>query len=360
MLPPSESKTQTQRVKQAMKADFSWHLLAPLGLILVTAAALSTALIIALRPWLQRYAMVRPNTRSSHYVPTPQGGGIAVIAAALSVTALASAALYPAVSELCALCVVLIAATALAAVGAFDDIRTIEIKPRLFLQAGLFAGALAALPPDLRVIDVLPWWVERAALLLAGVWFINLVNFMDGIDWMTVAETVPMAGGLILLGLAGALPVYGVILLAALVGAIIGFAPFNRPVASLFLGDVGSLPIGLLLGWILIMLAGRGHLPAALLLPLYYLADTTTTLAWRAIRRERIWEAHRSHFYQRAIASGFSVRQVVARVFILNWLLVALAVATAWCPSLAMKVAAVAVGAVLVGGLLVVFAKGRA
>ncbi len=343
-----------------MKADFSWHLLAPLGLILVTAAALSTALIIALRPWLQRYAMVRPNTRSSHSVPTPQGGGIAVIAAALGVTAIAAAVLYPPASKLSALWVVLIAAAAIAVVGALDDIRTIEITPRLFLQAGLFAGALAVLPADLRVIDVLPWWVERAAFLLAGLWFINLVNFMDGIDWMTVAETVPIAAGLILLGLAGALPLYGVILVAALVGAIIGFAPFNRPVASLFLGDVGSLPIGLLLGWLLIMLAGRDHLAAALLLPLYYLADATATLLWRAIRRERIWEAHRSHFYQRATARGFSVPQVVARVFILNWLLVALALATAWYPSLAMNVTAVAVGAVLVGGLLAVFAKGRA
>jgi UDP-N-acetylmuramyl pentapeptide phosphotransferase/UDP-N-acetylglucosamine-1-phosphate transferase len=68
---------------------------------------------------------------------------------------------------------------------------------------------------------------------------------MDGIDWMTVAEVVPLTVGLIVFGLAGLLPHDATLVAAALTGAIIGFAPFNRPVAKLFLGDVGSLPIGL-------------------------------------------------------------------------------------------------------------------
>src|ERR1700749_3030711 len=85
----------------------------------------------------------------------------------------------------------------------------------------------------------------------------------------------------------------------ALLGAMIGFAPFNRPVARLFLGDVGSLPIGLLLGWLLILLANR-YLVAALLLPLYYVADATITLLRRFVEGEPVTQAHRSHFYQRA------------------------------------------------------------
>ena len=68
---------------------------------------------------------------------------------------------------------------------------------------------------------------------------------------------------------------------AALLGAIVGFAPFNKPVARLFLGDVGSLPMGLLLGWLLLQLAGEGHVAAAVILPLYYLLDATITLARR-------------------------------------------------------------------------------
>ena len=97
---------------------------------------------------------------------------------------------------------------------------------------------------------------------------------------------------------------------ATLCGALIGFAFFNKPVAKLFLGDVGSLPIGLLVGWLLLQLAGTGALAAAILLPLYYLMDATITLLRRLARREKVWEAHRSHFYQQATANGFSVMAV--------------------------------------------------
>jgi UDP-N-acetylmuramyl pentapeptide phosphotransferase/UDP-N-acetylglucosamine-1-phosphate transferase len=105
-----------------------------------------------------------------------------------------------------------------------------------------------------------------------------------------------------------------------------GFAFFNRPVAKVFLGDVGSLPIGLLLGWCLLQLAWRGQLTAALLLPLYYLADATLTLLCRIAKREPFWAAHRSHFYQRATNNGFSVTRVVTEVFVLNIGLAALAI----------------------------------
>ena len=161
----------------------------------------------------------------------------------------------------------------------------------------------------------LPYWLERALLGLAVLWFVNLVNFMDGIDWMTVAEVVPLTAGLVLFGLMGALPRDATVVALALCGAMIGFAPFNRPVARLFLGDVGSLPIGLLLGWLLVLLAGGGHLAAALLLPLYYLADATITLLRRLANGEPVMQAHRSHFYQRAMDGGFSVYQIVGRVF---------------------------------------------
>ena len=90
-----------------------------------------------------------------------------------------------------------------------------------------------------------------------------------------------------------------------LCGATIGFAPFNRPIARLFLGDVGSLPIGLLLGWLLILFAGTGHIAAALLLPLYYVADTTITLIRRLIMGRKITQAHRDHFYQLAVRRGW-------------------------------------------------------
>ena len=109
----------------------------------------------------------------------------------------------------------------------------------------------------------------------------NLVNFMDGLDWMTVAEIVPITGAVVLLGWLGEFPASTILVAAALFGAMLGFAPFNRPVAKIFLGDVGSLPIGLLVGWCLLQLAWHQQFAAALLLPLYYLADATVTLLRR-------------------------------------------------------------------------------
>jgi UDP-N-acetylmuramyl pentapeptide phosphotransferase/UDP-N-acetylglucosamine-1-phosphate transferase len=145
----------------------------------------------------------------------------------------------------------------------------------------------------------------------------------------------------------------------ALLGAMLGFAPFNRPVARLFLGDVGSLPIGLLLGWLLLQVAGRGHLAAAILLPLYFVADATITLGRRVARSERVWEAHRSHFYQRAIDNGFTVPQIIARVAVVNLALVVLALATASAPTIVVKTLSLAAGCALVGWLLITFARGK-
>jgi UDP-N-acetylmuramyl pentapeptide phosphotransferase/UDP-N-acetylglucosamine-1-phosphate transferase len=205
----------------------------------------------------------------------------------------------------------------------------------------------------------LPWWLERLALLIGGLWFVNLVNFMDGLDWMTVAEVVPVTAALAALGAAGALPPHGAVLALALGGAMIGFAYFNRPVAKVFLGDVGSLPIGLILGWLLLLVAGGGHMVAALVLPLYYLADATITLLRRVMRREPFWEGHRNHFYQRATDNGFTTMGIVGRVFGVNVGLGILAVATVLVPGRPSEIAALLAGVVLVAWLLVAFARGR-
>jgi UDP-N-acetylmuramyl pentapeptide phosphotransferase/UDP-N-acetylglucosamine-1-phosphate transferase len=185
------------------------------------------------------------------------------------------------------------------------------------------------------------------------------VNFMDGLDLMTVAETVPITAALAALGLFGFLPPPAIVLSLALCGAMVGFAFFNRPVATLFLGDVGSLPIGLLLGWLLLLLAGSGARTAAILLPLYYLADSTITLIRRAIKGESVWQAHRSHFYQRATDGGFSVTDVVSRVFVVNLGLCSLALVTVLFPGWFIATGALIVGAALVAGLIVTFARGK-
>ena len=326
--------------------------------IVSAAAVLSALLIVVLGPWLARYAVAKPNARSSHKLPTPQGGGIAVVGATILVS---GGVLYfsrTAYASVAPFIVILGAVFLMAAVGAMADKRPIAATPRLVLQSFAIVAVLTTLPPDLRLLPVQPWWAERILLLIGALWFVNLVNFMDGLDWMTVVEVVPITGTLAAIGLLGYLPWPDTVISLALCGATIGFAFFNRPVAKLFLGDVGSLPIGFLLGWLLLVLAGSGARTAAVLLPLYYLADSTITLLRRAVRGEPVWQAHRSHFYQRAVDRGYRVIDIVARVFAVNLALAALALSTILLPSRTTDVATLIVGTALVGWLLIAFARG--
>jgi UDP-N-acetylmuramyl pentapeptide phosphotransferase/UDP-N-acetylglucosamine-1-phosphate transferase len=327
------------------------------GLLLAIACGVSAVLVTILRPLLVRYVMAKPNQRSSHRVATPQGGGIAVVAGALVAVA-CGFLLIPDIAQAARGLAALVAAViGLAIVGVSDDIRPLDAVPRLVLQGVAVAVIVAILPDGLRVLPFFPWWAEALLMLVAGVWFVNLVNFMDGIDWMTVAEVVPVTLGLTIAAALGALPVEGAVVAVALCGAMLGFAPFNRPVATIFLGDVGSLPIGLLLFWLLLLLAGGGHLAAAILLPLYYVADTTITLFRRFRAGEAVTQAHRSHFYQRALDGGLSVQTIIARVVILNVSLIVLAATTILFPSLETDVIAVTAGCGLVGLRLYRFAR---
>jgi UDP-N-acetylmuramyl pentapeptide phosphotransferase/UDP-N-acetylglucosamine-1-phosphate transferase len=331
--------------------------LVPAVLIPAAAALICAGLIVVLRPLLQRYALARPNARSSHVTPTPQGGGGAVMAATAAAAALTG--LFGAPYPGDALPVVLAAAFCVAAVGMIDDLRPIPVVPRLALQLAAVALLFAALPSQIRIIETIPIWLERALLVLGMLWFINLVNFMDGLDWMTVAEMLPITVALAAFAFSGEAPSDILPIALALAGALIGFAPFNRPVARLFLGDVGSLPIGLLTGWCLLELASQQHIAAALLLPLYYLTDATVTLFSRMAAGERFWDAHRSHFYQRATDNGLSVRQVVASVFVLNLLLAGLAATSIAAGSTGVDLAMLALGALGVMAVLVRFSRSR-
>lgn len=331
-------------------------MIAGLG-VLVAAAALSASLILLLRPLFLRYTLARPNARSSHREPTPQGGGIAVIAAALSI----STGPFLLFGEVLPrdLLLIFAATVLLAIVGGIDDVLPIPVAPRLLLQTLAVALVIASLPSNLGIIPFLPQWAERFLLLIGGLWFINVVNFMDGVDWITVTQTLTTGFGIILISIMGGLPVYVIVLAIALCGATLGFAPFNKPVARLFLGDVGSLPLGLLLGWLLLMVALQGYLAAAVLLPMYYLADTTITLARRLLNGETIWHAHRQHFYQRAFDRRFTAFQIAGRILATNLTLTALAVATVLVPHIFVIASALTLGVAVVAALLVSFSRAR-
>jgi UDP-N-acetylmuramyl pentapeptide phosphotransferase/UDP-N-acetylglucosamine-1-phosphate transferase len=308
----------------------------------LTSAMLCNGLICLLLPLLRRIMAAAPNERSSHRKTTPQGGGVAVVAATLTVVGAGVATAGDAGESLPALAAVAMATILLAVLGAVDDMRPLAVLPRLLVQAISVMIVAVPLAVERNLSGgAVPITVETAIVVLAGLWFINLTNFMDGIDWLTVAAMTPITAALACFGLAGFVDFTTMIVAAALFGALVGFAPFNRPVAKLFLGDVGALPIGLLVGWMLYSLAVSGGLPAALVLPLYSVTDASVTVILRTARGQRPWQAHRSHFYQRATANGLSVRQVSAHVFLLNCALAGLAGAMLVWPTNSVRVAAV-------------------
>ena len=122
---------------------------------LVVAAALSAILNMALLPWLKRYALAKPNARSSHLAPTPQGGGIAVIAATVGAAGIALGFVSPGGSFNVPLAVIIAAAVMMACLGAIDDIRPLPVGPRLLLQAVVIAAAIYVLPDQVRIVPPL-------------------------------------------------------------------------------------------------------------------------------------------------------------------------------------------------------------
>ncbi|GFO82687.1 MAG: glycosyl transferase [Methyloceanibacter sp.] len=324
--------------------------------VLGASAILSAVLIYLLRPLLIRHLMAHPNERSSHATATPEGAGFGVMAAVFAVCG--AILIWKLVPEP-GFVPVLVGAAVLTVLGGLDDAYSLSVSWRLLVQGAVALGLVLALPQDFQVLPgILPLGVERILLALGIVGFVNVVNFLDGLDWMTVAQVVPMTLGVAVLCWLGIVPPGIGLLALALLGAMLGFAVFNKHPACIFLGDSGSLPVGLLLAYMLIWVA-EAHLVSALLLALYTLTDSALTFFRRWRNGEQVLSAHRSHFYQRAVSGGFRVPDVTARVFLLcSWLMV-LAVAAALARSLTVDFAALALGTGGVAFVLTRFARGR-
>ena len=289
------------------------------ALILAAVATAAFAGTGALLPFLRARAILdHPNERSSHDTPTPKGGGLALMAVVL--VAWVAAGLYLESGILLTWTLPGVALV-LAGLSWIDDLRALPPVIRLVAQIVAVTAILLLRPmPDAFFQGLLPHALDALLAGIIWVWFINLFNFMDGIDGITGIETIIIGVGVALIGDG----------LAALLGGIMaaaaaGFLKWNWHPAKVFMGDVGSVPLGFLLGWLLLDMAGNGHWAAAMILPAYYLADATLTLIRRALKGEKVWQAHRQHFYQQAVQRGLSHVNVTARVAVLGALLVNLA-----------------------------------
>ncbi|HUI34964.1 MAG TPA: glycosyltransferase family 4 protein [Stellaceae bacterium] len=324
-------------------------LLALLAGVAFLVSCLGTLLLTGI---LQRREMLDvPNERSSHTVPVPRGGGIAVVGTIVIGWAGLTAAHLLGTRYL----VVPAAAAGLALVSWIDDRRGLSPAPRLLAQIVAVAVTMAALPGGALFQGWLPPALDAIATALLWVWFINLFNFMDGIDGIAGSEAVAIGLGLMLVASSGRMLDLGIAFPAGVVVlAALGFLVWNWAPAKIILGDVGSIPLGFLLGFLLRNLALQGRWKAALILPLYFLADATLTLLRRLARGERVWRPHREHFYQRAVQRGLSHDAVVLRVVAADVVLIG----CAWAAENGWGFGGLAIAALTVALLLGVLSRG--
>jgi Fuc2NAc and GlcNAc transferase len=294
------------------------------------------ALAWAITGLVRRYALARsvvdvPNHRSSHSEPTPRGGGLAIAIATLAGGgALGALEIVPR-----GLALAFVGGGALiATVGWLDDHHPLRARVRLVvLWAVGWIGAPRTVDLGVGSIPLGPFGGVLAVLGI--VWFTNLFNFMDGIDGLAGGEAVivGLAAGALLL-MRGAQGPAGLAFLIA--GASAGFLVWNWAPARIFMGDVGSGLLGFHFAVLAVAADGAGAVPllAWIVLCGVFVFDATVTLVRRALRGERLQDAHRSHAYQRVLAVGWGHARVSGAVLMLDLVLALLALTAVQVPRL--------------------------
>jgi UDP-GlcNAc:undecaprenyl-phosphate/decaprenyl-phosphate GlcNAc-1-phosphate transferase len=244
--------------------------------------------------------MDHPNDRSLHELPTPRIGGLGIMAGVgVASVWLADAALLP----------VLLGAFALAGLSLLDDVRGLPVRVRFLIHFVAAAGCLIALG--------LTGWALLAGTL-AVVWMTNLYNFMDGSDGLAGGMAAIGFSALALAAWLGDAPALAAFC-AAIAAAATAFLRFNFPPARLFMGDAGSIPLGFLAAALGILGARQGVWPWGFPLLVFspFIVDASVTLLRRALRGEKVWQAHRSHYYQRVVLLGASHRRLALAAYVL-------------------------------------------
>ena len=291
--------------------------------------------------WFRRQALSHllldvPNSRSSHTIATPRGGGVAIVLStlvALLVLGWTDRLAWPTVWSLCG------GGALVALIGFVDDRGHVAPRWRLVGHFAAASWALAMLrgAPPLTAMGLVlgSGWLGFAIAALYLVWVLNLTNFMDGIDGIAGVEAITVCLSAVLLSRVAAPSAHLWIAPLVLASATLGFLVWNWPPAKIFMGDAGSGFLGLTLavlslqaGWVV----NRLFWSWVILLGVF-VVDATVTLIRRMAHGERFYEAHRSHAYQHATLQRGAHMPVTVAVGVINifWLLpVALLVAAGW------------------------------
>lgn len=253
------------------------HILVATVALLAAAAATALTRFAAVRLGL----LAEPNRRSSHGTPTPTAGGLGFIVPVVAFLILSIDDYPPAL-------VLATAGVAIALVGFLDDVKDLRRDVRLVAHLGLATGCVALLTDEPLLVT--------AVLILGLAWWINLYNFMDGIDGIAASQCVIYAGGVLVIGELAQSAAMAWVLLAASVG----FLCFNWAPAKIFMGDTGSGFLGVVTGSLALWLWQSGELPAvaSLILLVGFWFDASYTLGVRIVTGQAFADAHRSHLYQ--------------------------------------------------------------
>jgi Fuc2NAc and GlcNAc transferase len=319
-------------------------------LFLALAALLSWTLTGAVRRYALAHSVLDlPNERSMHKAPVPRGGGLAIAIVTIVGLGLASVLRWAPASVGTALAG---GAFLVAAVGWWDDHRGLSPRWRAvchFVAAAWAVSWLGGLPE----ISLGSWsarlgFAGSVLAVVAIVWCINLYNFMDGIDGLAAAEAmvVGLLGGALLLQREQP----GLAFVALLVAAgCAGFLPWNWTPARIFMGDIGSGLLGFLFAALAVASERMKAVPGVVwaIILAAFVIDATLTLVRRVLRKERWYEGHRSHAYQRAVSSGLSHAHVTQGVVLLTIVLGGLGWFAIENPGLTWLVAVVAFGCVI-------------
>lgn len=277
-------------------------------------SSLVLALLVGWPVWklLSRSGVVdQPNVRSSHSTPTVRGGGIGIVCVLL-----AGGIVLGLAAQDFSLWITLGATLFLAVVSFVDDIRSVSPGVRFTCQAMCALATLAAMgfPQITLTLQhgggwVIPMWLSSAVLFFWICGYTNAFNFMDGINGIAGGQALITSGATVWIAILAGAPANEVSLLfiCIIAGAAAGFLPYNFPKARMFMGDVGSAPLGFLLSAVAVWVAakfGWWLLIPLLLLHTNYILDTAITLLRRILQGQRWYAPHREHFYQRLIRAG--------------------------------------------------------
>lgn len=290
----------------------------------ITIFSLACLLTLFLRSYaLQKSLLDIPNHRSSHTIPTPRGGGIAFVVCFLLTLLIC---FYNNIIPANLIFSYFIGGFFIALLGFLDDRGHIPPLWRLMghLLASGFALYLIGGMPNLYFLKFLPSWFNNILGLLYLMWLLNLYNFMDGIDGIAAIEALSVCLGVSLIYALLHMPA-NLILPLSLFCAVAGFLVWNFPPARIFMGDAGSSFLGFILGLMSLEAAklDSRFFTAWLILLGIFIVDATYTLIRRALHKQKLYEGHRSHAYQKASLYYNSHLKVSTVVLVINlfWLL---------------------------------------